>query len=141
MRKINEAGFKLLTTFEGCRLKPYQDQGGLWTVGYGHVIDPADFDKTITQQQAEDYLREDLEQTYRIERFFRRVLTDNEYSACCVLAYNIGVAAFRNSTILLNINDGKDPGGIWLQYCHVHGTISPGLLRRRQAEYDLFNAK
>jgi len=51
---------------EGCRLKAYKDSLGYWTIGYGHLLDQ---DKdwqgyTITQDNAEAWLINDLQETY-----------------------------------------------------------------------------
>ena len=36
-RQINEAGLNLIKYFEGLRLTSYQDEAGIWTIGYGHT--------------------------------------------------------------------------------------------------------
>lgn len=50
---------------EGDRLKAYKDSLGYWTIGYGHLLPNQTIswaDHTITQEQADSYLEEDLEQ-------------------------------------------------------------------------------
>ena len=47
--------------FEGVSLSAYQDSKGVWTIGYGHTKDVKKGDR-ITQYQAEQFLREDLQQ-------------------------------------------------------------------------------
>ena len=32
-----DAGLALTKNFEGCVLTAYADQGGVWTIGYGHT--------------------------------------------------------------------------------------------------------
>ncbi len=48
---------------EGCRLTAYKDSLGFWTVGYGHLLDQSvSWDGyTITQEQADAWLAEDLD--------------------------------------------------------------------------------
>ena len=46
-------GLALTEQFEGCRLTAYQDQVGVWTIGYGHTGTDVTPGLTITQQQAE----------------------------------------------------------------------------------------
>ena len=46
-----------LQSDEGCRLKAYQDRGGVWTIGYGRNLQVLE----ITQRQAESWLYDDLE--------------------------------------------------------------------------------
>ena len=55
----NQAGLKLITSFEGRELTAYQDTVKVWTVGYGHTKDVHE-GMTITQAKAEQLLREDL---------------------------------------------------------------------------------
>ena len=33
--KISEKGLALIKEFEGCQLTAYQDEVGVWTIGYG----------------------------------------------------------------------------------------------------------
>ena len=55
----NQAGLQLIESFEGLRLNSYQDSVGVWTIGYGHTqsVQPG---QTITQQQAQAFLQQDL---------------------------------------------------------------------------------
>lgn len=52
MFAYSDAGLKLTKNFEGCRLSAYADQGGVWTVGYGHTGPGVHAGLTITQDQA-----------------------------------------------------------------------------------------
>lgn len=47
---------------EGCRLVAYRDSVGLWTIGYGHLLDQSKdwTGYTITQAQAEALLEADM---------------------------------------------------------------------------------
>jgi lysozyme len=47
---------------EGCELTAYEDTKGLWTIGYGHLLDQTRnwSGQTITQQQAEEWLAADM---------------------------------------------------------------------------------
>lgn len=50
---------------EGCELKAYQDTLHYWTIGYGHLLPNQEKDwtgYTITQEQADAYLMDDLAQ-------------------------------------------------------------------------------
>src|ERR1700757_2265582 len=53
-------GLSLTEQFEGCRLVAYQDQVGVWTIGYGHTGSGVVSGLTITQDQAEDLLTSDV---------------------------------------------------------------------------------
>lgn len=56
---------------ESCKLTSYKDSEGLWTVGWGHLLDQNVFGAgyTVTQAQADATLQSDLEsaQTYAMK--------------------------------------------------------------------------
>ncbi len=61
----------------------------------------------------------------------------NQFSALCSLAYNIGVTAFANSTLLAKLNSGDIQGAAeeFLKWDHINSVISPGLLNSRCRDY------
>lgn len=74
-------------------------------------------------------------------------LTDGQYAAVIDFAYNEGVGAFTGSTLCHWIIEGNlqlasAQFGKWV-YSHVNGLLveEPGLVRRRAAELDCWNAK
>ena len=56
---MSELGMAFLKEIEGLRLKSYQDEAGVWTVGYGHISGVTKATK-ISKRQAEDFLWNDL---------------------------------------------------------------------------------
>ncbi|HTD96362.1 MAG TPA: lysozyme, partial [Edaphobacter sp.] len=58
--KYGEAGLALTKGFEGLRLEAYADQGGVWTVGYGHTGPGVYAGLAITEDQAETLLISDI---------------------------------------------------------------------------------
>lgn len=144
-RQINEEGFKLLTTFEGCKLKAYDDGGGVWTIGYGHTkgVVPG---MTITQAQAEQFLHEDLErfQSY-VEEAVQVEVNEDQFSALVCFCFNVGpgIEGFGGSTLLRKLNAGDDAGAAeqFPRWNKVNGEPWLGLTRRRLAEQALFLSK
>ena len=61
---ITNIAFEKIKEFEGCRLQAYQDAVGVWTIGYGHTYGVRQGDR-ISQQYAEDLLKEDIERAER----------------------------------------------------------------------------
>ncbi|MEE3439617.1 lysozyme, partial [Ruminococcus sp.] len=59
--KINEEGLSLIKSFEGLRLKSYKCPSGIWTVGYGHTGKDVKPGMVITEEQAEELLKKDIE--------------------------------------------------------------------------------
>jgi lysozyme len=53
----------LVAESEGLKLSAYTDTRGLWTIGYGHLLEPQDKDWTgycITAEQADELLSQDM---------------------------------------------------------------------------------
>jgi lysozyme len=136
-RQINAAGEALIEQFEGCALIAYQDQGGIWTIGYGHTGPDVTEGLAITQDQAEYLLGRDLQTAEgAINRLVTVPLGDNQFSALVSLVFNIGVGAFQSSTLLRDLNTGSY--GL-VQFQIVNGVIDAGLQKRRAAEIALWN--
>ena len=137
--KISKQGLELIKSFEGCRLKAYQDIGGVWTIGYGHTDNVKSGD-IITQKEADELLLKDL------ERFEKHVSTyvpiydfnQNQYDALVSFAFNVGNIRELTANGKNSISDIKK---LLPQYCHVKGVKVNGLVRRRNAELKLFNTK
>lgn len=144
-KHITEEGFKLLTTFEGCELTAYDDGGEVWTIGYGHTEGVYE-GMTITQTQAEEWLRQDLEkfESY-VEDAVEIQLKDNQFSALVCFCFNVGpgVGGFGDSTLLKLLNKGDYQGAAnqFLRWNKVNGEPWLGLTRRRLAEQALFLGK
>jgi len=141
--RINEAGLKIIEDSEGLRLEAYQGMSGKWLIGYGHAA-TAKRGMVITEQQAEDLLRQDLETTETAIKGFLEVrVTENEFSAMVSLAYNIGVFAFKDSTVLQEVNRNKTQAAAnaFLLWNKSGGKAYPHLTDRRQKERALFISK
>lgn len=136
----NDKGINLIKEFEGCRLKSYLCPAGVWTIGYGHTqgVKP---DMVITQLDAERFLRQDLKRFEdAISTLVKVSLTPNQFSALVSFVYNVGINAFKNSTLLrkLNQKDYKGAANELLRWDKVNGKPLLGLTKRRIAEKDLF---
>lgn len=130
----------IISRFEGCKLTAYQDQVGVWTIGYGHTgnVHPGD---VITQEQAEELLLADLESFEQSVRKLVKVeLTDNQLAALISFAFNLGGHTLQTSTLLklLNQGDYNSAADQFLRWDHAGGVQVAGLTRRRQAERLLF---
>lgn len=138
--KFNDAGYQLLKEFEGCSLVSYQDQGGVWSIGYGctHNVGP---NQTITQEEAEQRLVMDVNLTAtRVQSMLKHSLTDNQFSAVVCFAYNVGCGNLAKSTLLNCLNTGhiEDAANEFTRWDKVNGVPNDGLARRRKAEQALF---
>lgn len=143
----SKEGMDLITAFEGFSAKPYLDGGGVPTIGYGstYYIDGskvAIHDTPISKEQAIKLMRGTLRQYEEaVSRAVRKPIKQNQFDACVSLAYNIGAANFKKSTLVQMINDGKAPHDIaaqFLRWDHDNGKTVKGLTNRRKAEMELF---
>jgi lysozyme len=134
-------GRKLIESFEGLNLKPYKDQRGIWTNGYGNTID-VDPSHTITQEQADSDLAINLHfAESAVNKNVTLPINQNQFDALVSLAYNIGGGAFAHSTLvsLLNQNAIVGASAQFLAWDKTNGVVNQGLLNRRLAERKLFD--
>jgi lysozyme len=136
-------GLSLTEQFEGCELTAYQDQVGVWTIGYGHTGPDVASGLTITQQQAQDLLAQDVGSAATcVNNSVTLQLSQDEFDALVDFVFNLGVGAFKSSTLLIDLNSGNITTAatqfdLW---DHAGGAVVAGLLRRRQAETALFES-
>lgn len=140
MRKINDAGFDLIKSFESCSLTVYQDIKGIFTQGWGHISGITADSPPITQEQADDWLDDDLDTAEAsVSNNITADLTDNQFSALVSLVFNCGNAPLLGHLgEYLNNGDYEAAADAFLQWCHAGGKVIAGLLRRREAEKALF---
>lgn len=115
---------------EGVRLRAYKDSLGLWTIGVGHLIDPAkgakpppemlmpngaiDTSCTITQECCDTFLLQDINRT--AEKLFMLLpwaehLDDARQCVLLNMAFNMGVMGllkFNNTLALIEGNKFED---------------------------------
>ncbi len=118
------------------------------TIGYGHLIKPGeDFRGGITEAQAIELLHSDIAAAERaVCNNITVPITQNQYDALVSFAYNIGIEAFANSTAVKYINNpdfisSKYPSleSAWRAWNKTQGTVSNGLINRRNAEWNMYN--
>lgn len=141
MRPIPSQAIALIREFEGCKLYRYPDSAGLPTIGIGHLIRPGESYNVITQEQAEDLLKADMQQAVRsVLRLITRPLTDNQYAALLSFTFNIGGGALERSSLRMKCNRGEEETvpAEFMKWVWAGGKKVPGLMRRRRAEALLF---
>lgn len=133
--KINDAGIKLIKSFEGCKLKAYQDSVGVCTIGWGHTAN-VKAGQTITQAKADEYLMKDLAKFEKAVNDLKRDFNENQFSALVSFAYNCGVGNLKS---LCKGRSEAEIGSKMLLYNKASGKVLAGLTRRRMAENKLYN--
>lgn len=139
--KTSKKGIALLKQFEGCKLQAYKDGGGVWTVGFGATGPNIGPHTNWSQAQAEDDLAKKLEDfEWAVSGLLQVPINQNQFDALVCFSYNVGVAALARSSLLkqLNMKHFKDAGDRFLDWSHDGGKVIPGLLKRREAERQLF---
>lgn len=145
-RKVNMRTVTLITQFEGCKLTAYRDPAGMLTIGFGHTGPDVKEGLTITEERAVELLHNDLSSfEAAVDAETSDVATtDDQFGAMVSLAYNIGVDAFRGSTVLRmhRLDRHMEAANAFCMWdkATVDGklVVMPGLVRRRQEEKALY---
>jgi GH24 family phage-related lysozyme (muramidase) len=143
--KTSKNGIALIKKFEGCRLKSYQDQVGVWTIGYGITSSvgygPILAGMTITQETADKWLMEGLA-SYEaaVNKALTRPANQNQFDALASLCWNIGKGGLTRSSVvsLHNAGDYHAAADAFLMWVKAGGKVNKGLTNRRQAERALY---
>lgn len=139
---LNKEGLDLIKSCEGLRLKAYKDVVGVQTIGFGHTGADVYAGQLISNQEAERLLLKDTASFQAgVNASVTWVgLTDNQFAACVSLAYNVGLANFRSSTLLKKLNAGQvaEAAEEFDKWNKAGGKVIEGLTNRRLKERALF---
>lgn len=151
-RTTGLAGLHLIQEFESCELTAYRDPIGILTIGWGHTGHDVHEGLTITQEQADELLREDVAESEQIVNRYCQDVGQNQFDALASFVFNVGpgvqdvkdgFVTLKNgepSTMLKLIRKGfyesaAEQFKFWVK---AGGKVLPGLVRRRAAEAALF---
>lgn len=132
-------GAALLKACEGCRLNAYLDGGGVPTIGYGSTRGVMLGD-VWTQKEADARFEAESREFQHGVALLCQHATPHQLDAMTTLAYNIGLGAFKGSTVLREHNAGHyqaaaDAFRLWNK---DNGKIVQGLVNRREKERALY---
>lgn len=138
MRTIGPRGLAMIKRWEALRSEAYQDQRGIWTIGWGHT-GFVNAGMVITVAQAELFLLADMQRVYSALRDLP-ALTEGQYDALCSFTFNVGGAAFLESTLAAYCKEQRwfDAAREFARWHFAGQERVRGLLRRRLAEAALF---
>lgn len=142
MRSINQEGLDLIKAFEGFSETPYTCPAGIRTIGYGHTGSGVRLN-SISREQAESLLRADVRSAERsVLRLINVPLTDGAFGALVSFTFNLGGGALQRSTLRAKLNRGEyeDAANEFPKWVFAGGKKLNGLVRRREAERQLFNS-
>lgn len=148
--KISKNCLDIIEKWEGLKLEAYIDPVGIPTIGYGTIRYPngqkVKLGDKIAQAEAEAFLKFEVDEVVKnLTAVLAGInLNQNQFDAIVSLCYNIGVGAFKDSTVLRKLKEGDFQAasvafGLWNK-----GTIDgvkkelAGLTNRRKEERELF---
>ncbi len=141
---VSPAAIELIKRFEGFRRTSAPVGDGRWTVGYGHTRSARE-GAQVSESDAEALLGYDLVDIQAaVNDWTFTPLTQNQFDALVSFVFNIGLDAFRQSSVLRRVNEGAMLQAacameMWRK-AEFEGEriIVDALIRRRAAEKALF---
>jgi GH24 family phage-related lysozyme (muramidase) len=146
--RTSPRGINLIKQFEGLKLEAYVCPAGVLTIGYGHTSAAGApvviKGMKITREEAERIVRADIDKFEDgVEKLVEGVnLNVCQFDALVSLAFNIGLGAFKKSTLLKKIKAGEFdavPAQL-MRWNKAGGRELEGLTRRRRAEAALWRS-
>jgi GH24 family phage-related lysozyme (muramidase) len=142
----------LIKSFEGYHREladgsaaAYLDPVLIPTIGWGTIQYPdgtkVQMGDIRSRKQCEEYLQHEIEgKAAAVEKYVTVPLTQSMFDALVSFAYNVGVGALSESTLLrlLNIKDYEGAAAQFPRWVKAGGKTLPGLVRHRDAEQALF---
>jgi lysozyme len=148
--KLNDKGYNLIKEFEGLSLKPYKCSAGISTIGYGNTFYENGTkvkmtDAPITKERAETLFKSLADKfAVKVVPLIKKPITQNQFNALVSFAYNVGVTALSNSTLLKLVNNNPNDANIakeFLKWNKVNKVPIQGLTNRRIKESSLYFTK
>lgn len=145
MPRLDDNGYNALHEREGLRLKPYLDTQGVPTIAMGNTyyLDG----KKVTMQDKPLTIREAYKLgrvvsdnfAKQVNQLLTKEVTQNQFNALVSLAYNIGINAFRKSTVLKRVN--VNPNDPTIKNAFMMWTKNRELIGRRKSEVEQYFKK
>lgn len=137
---MTQQGLDLIKKYEGLRLEAYKCPAGVWTIGYGHTKGVYK-GMSITKEEAEKLLKQDVS-VFELQ-VINTVgkLSDCKIDALVSFAYNVGIAAFRNSTLCRKVKANSDDPAIrneFGKWVYAGSKKLQGLVKRRAEEAEMY---
>ncbi len=138
---LSEEGYSLLEKLEGYSPDLYSLNDGGYTIGFGFFVpysEGSKWRKGVTWEEAERLIHQKVPSyENQVKEFINVMLTQREFDALTMLAYNLG--GFSKATSIVNdVNnlDGFDQlQKDWKRFIHSKApNVSKGLMNRRKDE-------
>ena len=135
---VDEKGYNLIKQFEGLRLTAYRCPAGKWTIGYGHTKGVKK-GMYISEAVATYFLIQDVQRVEPTINSYDGIYhwTQNEFDALASFAFNCGIGNLKKLIKYGQRTKAQIADAILL-YNKANGRVLRGLVRRRNAERELF---
>ncbi len=129
-----EKALELIKKWEGFSAKPYLCPAGYWTIGYGTLCTKDH--PPITEAEATALLTAHVARTVPRILALSGTLTGNKLDAVISWVYNLGLGAYKASTMRRKINEGDWEAAAreCNRWVFAGGRKLPGLVARRREE-------
>jgi len=137
--RTSDAGIALLKQFEGCRLEAYQLPGEKYfTIGFGHYGTDVQPGMKITQERAEQYLKDDLMKYESLVLQYAKIeLNQNRFDALVSYTYNRGAGGIKE--LSQNCHTVEEYSAGIVKYWGKAEKYKEALIERRKKERALFD--
>ena len=134
---ISQNGINLIKKYEGCRLKAYKPVATekYFTIGYGHYGADVRQGMTITQAQADAFLKKDCAASVKAVNALGKPFNQNQFDALVSFCYNCGSGNLKS---LCNGRTIDQIGDKIILYNKAGGKVLNGLVKRRKEEQTLY---
>lgn len=137
--KLDIKGLELIKSFEGCRLTAYKcvSTEKYYTIGYGHYGADVHKGMVITQEKADELLKNDVAKFENaVNNSVKVEITQSMFNALVSFCYNVGQGAFKSSTLLKHLNKGdyNKCSQEFAKWNKSGGKVLIGLVNRRAKE-------
>ena len=128
------------------KLTSYLCSANVWTIGYGTTKINGVAVKEgmqITLDEAEEYLEKDCQVFYNaVCKEVANICNDNQIASLTSFTYNVGIGAFKESTLLRvikeNPNNKSEITKQFMRWLFAGAKRVQGLENRRKAEIELY---
>ncbi|EOT1200345.1 lysozyme [Cronobacter dublinensis] len=133
----------LIQDQEGVKYKPYLDPVGIPTVCAGITGPDVKMGKVYTKHECDELLNKHMQPVIKaVDASVKVPLSTYQRAALYSFTYNVGVSAFRSSTLLKKLNSGDRKGACdeLRKWTWAGGKQWKGLQTRRDIERELCRA-
>jgi len=145
--KLSPKGYELIKKYEGFVSKPYLDAVGVPTIGYGNTYYPDGRkvtlqDNSINEQEATmllGFIVSEFENG--VDGLVNKPLKQCQFDALVSFAYNLGLGALKQSSLLSRVNNNPENAYIpneFTRWVKAGGKELKGLAKRRVEEANIY---